>query len=587
MFLSKISEPRATVYARTPPIWTWLLAGACLCHAAAYAQPQPDVVAEKATDDIAKKRAERQRFQAQTLITAVPASWAFKVGDTPRIVWRDVQTIRELGLDPTLQVRWFNSQLAEQPAPNAPGRWLAWVEGHGPHATPFRRSLTFFALPQNLSGNYSPDLTISFPNFPGPDAPAIIREHQAEITRQLSSSILGRVLDSEDGAILLAGLYEAQPLGRPARSIESVLVENDAIHLALKRKLLGLESRSQPLDPPRRRTTAATVLREGTLAEAGMKADAKARIDAVCQAWAEDSREPFVTLVARHGVVVTHEVFGAALREKPVQRTDRFWVASITKTVTALLFSRFVDQGRVQWDDPLSVVFPDFPQNDPHVPTFRQCLNHTSGLAQAGDVGDIRQPHFENRLLNGIDANEPGTQYAYSGTGFEVAAKAMELLAGQTAVRLYHTGLFEPLGFVDIPLGNASSDGEFTAWELGVLAQWVCNEGSYGDREFISPRTFGQLLPQPLEVPDRGSVADEGLGLHWILLPKPGAPANSRKPEDLLLSPTSVGHGSASSCIFIIDPERELIITQVRRTGGIRNGEWREKMFQAIVESME
>ena len=149
-------------------------------------------------------------------------------------------------------------------------------------------------------------------------------------------------------------------------------------------------------------------------------------------------------------------------------------------------------------DDPVGRVFPDYPRDPTRVPTFRQCFTHTSGLSGHGDWGGVRNANFENVVLNGIDANRAGPTYEYSGNGFELAAKAMEVMTGKSAPHLYHDHLFGPLGMGDVPVGLASSGMRFTARELGVLAQWLANRGSYGDREFIRPATFETLLPEPL-----------------------------------------------------------------------------------------
>lgn len=536
--------------------------------------------------DLLRQQDERRQFQTQELITAQPDTWIFKPGEPPRIVWRDVETVRRLGGDSRLRIRWFNSALQESPSPNEPGRWLAWVEGTAPNGTPVRRGLTFYAVPTQIPTSYVPDLTITLPHFPGPNAPVVLREHQAELLRLANTVLPHAVMDSEMGAIVIAGLAEAKPLGRPARFVESATVLNDDYHLALKLRIQGLQQLVRALSPPRRRETPTTSLHEGTLADAGVSPDAKLKIDETCKAWADDSGEPFVTLVASRGVIVTHEAFGHDPSGQPISREYRCWVASITKTVTALLFSQFVDQRLIEWDDPLSAVFPDYPKSDRHVPTFRQCFNHTSGLAGHSDFGGMRNPHLENAILNGIDVNEPNVRYAYSGLGFEVAAKAMELMVGKSAVRIYDDHLFRPLGFGDVPIGNASSDGEFTAFELGVLAQWVANRGSYGQWEYITPQTFDQLLPQPLRVADHGFVEDEGLGLHWIRHLKPDAPPNSKHPEDLLFSPRSLGHGSFSGCIFFVDPDRQLVVTQVRKKSGPRNAEWSARFFHAIAAAV-
>ncbi|MBM3860003.1 MAG: beta-lactamase family protein [Verrucomicrobia bacterium] len=525
---------------------------------------------------------ERQQFQAQELIAAKPGGWIFKPGETPRIIWRDADEVRRLGFNGELRVRWFDANLKENAAPNQPGRWLAWIEGAAPNGTPFRRALTFYGLPNNFMGGYVPDLTASLPHFPGTNAPPVVREHQAELIRMATDVMQRAVLESEKGAILIAGLTEAKPLGRPARFIESCAVMNDDYHLALKLKMQGLEKQIRPLQPPRRRDPPAAALRSGSLREAGMSDDAKAKIDGVCREWAKDTGEPFVILVARNGVIVSHEAFGEDAAGKPVTRDYRCWVASITKTITGILFSRFLDQGLVGLDDSLSVVFPDYPKNNPRVPTFRQCFNHTSGLGGHGDFGGMRNPHFENVILNAIDVNEPGAKYAYSGAGFELAIKAMEILAGKSAVRLYDEYLFQPLGFGDVPIGNASSDGEFTAMELGVLAQWVANRGSYAEWEFIAPETFEKLMPEPVRVADRGYTEDEGIGIHWVHHLKPGAKRGAKRPEDLLFSPRTLGHGSFSGCMFVVDLDQQLVITQVRKQSALRSGEWSARFLQTI-----
>jgi len=520
-------------------------------------------------------------------MTARTGTWIFKPGDTPRIVWRDVEEVRRLECEARPRVRWFDAKLNECPVPNAPGRWLAWIEGTAPNGTPLRRALTFYGLPKELPSSYAPDLTVALPRFPGPKAPVALQEHQAEVIRLANDLLPRAAIDSEKGAILIAGLAEFKPLGRPARFVESAAVLNDDYHLALKLKLQGLQPRVRPLRPPRRREPPAPVLHEGSLAEAGMRPDAKTKIDALCRAWAKDTGEPFVTLVARRGVMVTHEAFGCEPGGEPISLDYRCWVASITKTVTAVLFSQFLDQGLIALDDPLSAVFPDYPKEDPHVPTFRQCFNHTSGLSGHGDFGGMRNPHLENVILNGIDVNQPNVKYAYSGLGFELAAKAMELVAGKSAVRLYDDHLFRPLGFGDVPIGNASADGEFTAMELGILAQWIANHGSYGPWEYIAPETFDRLLPEPLRVPDHGLVEDEGIGLHWIRHVKPGASRNSKRAEDLLFSPRTVGHGSFSGCVLVVDPEQQLVITQARRRSGPRSAEWSARFFQTIAATVE
>jgi CubicO group peptidase (beta-lactamase class C family) len=534
-------------------------------------------------DEILRQR--RQQFQAQEIIPSRFGGWVFQEGTpTPRLIWRDVDEVRRLGCDAALRVRWFDGDLTEAAEPNHAGRWMAWVDGQAPNGTPLRRAFTFYVFPQKIDDGQLPDLTVAFPNFPGKNPLPAWVEHRAEIEQAAEQSLTRGFIDSEQAAVLIAGLAEAKPLGRAARFIESAGILNDDCHLALKLKVLGLQDKVRPLAPPRVRSNLATVIRAGTPEQAGVPATAKAAIDSFCREWNEATGEPFVILVAKNGVIVTHEAFGVDANGQPINRDYRCWIASLTKTVTGLMFSRFVDQHLIDLDDRLSRAFPDYPRDDPQVPTFRQCLNHTAGLAGHGDFGGMRNPNLENIVLNGIDVNEPGKAHAYSGMGYELAAKAMELVAGQSAARLYHEHLFEPLGFGDVTLGNASSDGHFTAYEMAVLGQWMANRGSYGELEFISPATFERLLPEPLHV--SGAFEEYGVGIHWIRHRRPGAAADSRDPADLLFSPRTIGHGSFSGCILNVDLEQQLVIVQVRAKFADADNAWWARYFQTIAQAI-
>jgi hypothetical protein len=121
---------------------TWLLFAIILTGLLAervLAQPAPAQKAEElSTQEVEaeRKRQDRRQFQLQELITARSGTWIFKPGDTPRIVWRDVEEVERLGGDTRLRVRWFNVKLEEAPAPAEPGRWIAWIEGAAPNGTP-------------------------------------------------------------------------------------------------------------------------------------------------------------------------------------------------------------------------------------------------------------------------------------------------------------------------------------------------------------------------------------------------------------------------------------------------------------------
>lgn len=197
------------------------------------------------------KKQERRQFQLQELMLAKAGGWIFKPGETPEVLWRDIERVRRLGCVEPLKVRWFNAELEESPEPNASGRWLAWIEGIAPNGTPLRRLRTFYALPQQLPISSIPDLKVAFPHVSSPNVPAVVREHESEIVRLANNALVRTVMDNEEGAVLVAGLTEIESLGRPARYIESTTVRNDDVQLALKLKLQGVQDKVRSLRPPR------------------------------------------------------------------------------------------------------------------------------------------------------------------------------------------------------------------------------------------------------------------------------------------------------------------------------------------------
>jgi CubicO group peptidase (beta-lactamase class C family) len=529
------------------------------------------------TPSLEERRQERRQFQDQELTTARPLTRVFTPGEPPRIVWRDVDEVRRLGGAGKPRVRWFDADLNEVAVPNHPGRWAAWVEDRAPNGTPVRRLLAFYARPKDFLAYLPPSLPVA--PLPGPIPPEIWTQRREEIERFFGRLLLS-MNDTEAGAILLAGLTEPQAAASPDLTAQA---SHEEFQFRLKMKVQGLSGLARDLPPPRTAPRPAPVLRAGSPREARVATDAKERLDRVLEAWAADTNEPLVTLVARHGVIITHLAAGRDPQGHPIDLDYQAGVASITKTATALLFSRFLEAGFVQLDDSIGRVFPDYPADRTRVPSFRECLTHMSGFSGHGDWGGARNAHLDNLLLNGIDANRPGTAYTYSGTGFEAVALAMQVLSGRSFTQLYRQHLLEPLGMDHARIEDASAGAHFCALDLAKIAQWLVNRGSYGDHQFVSEQTFQQLLPEDLSHRYPGVTREvEGIGMHWMYDRKPGANAGSKAPEDLILSPQTLGHGSLSSCILRADLDNALVVVQIRRQAGPRFAEWQTRFLQTV-----
>ena len=74
----------------------------------------------------------------------------------------------------------------------------------------------------------------------------------------------------------------------------------------------------------------------------------------------------------------------------PVTQRTLFKIASNSKAMTAALLARLVQQGKLQWDDPVVKYLPEFAMHDAWVTahmTVNDLLVHNSGLPEGG--GDL------------------------------------------------------------------------------------------------------------------------------------------------------------------------------------------------------
>jgi CubicO group peptidase (beta-lactamase class C family) len=128
-----------------------------------------------------------------------------------------------------------------------------------------------------------------------------------------------------------------------------------------------------------------------------------------------------VTLVASKDKVLSLEAVGYAdlAANKPMRADCLFWIASMTKPVTATAVLMLQDEGKLSVDDPVAKYLPELANlktadGKPAKLTLRHLLTHTSGLAEATKeesqaarkLADL-VPHYAERPLR----FEPGSKW--------------------------------------------------------------------------------------------------------------------------------------------------------------------------------
>jgi D-alanyl-D-alanine carboxypeptidase len=156
---------------------------------------------------------------------------------------------------------------------------------------------------------------------------------------------------------------------------------------------------------------------------------------------------------------------------RPVPASGRFRVGSITKTFVATVVLQLVDEGRLRLDDTVDAWLPGVVP-DGHRITVRQLLNHTSGLYDFKRTLTMPPaPEFlENRwrtwtpdeqvrraVANPPSFEPPGSDYAYSNTGYTLLGQIIEEATGRSYAEEIERRIIRPLRLRDTSLPGTSA----------------------------------------------------------------------------------------------------------------------------------
>jgi CubicO group peptidase (beta-lactamase class C family) len=334
-----------------------------------------------------------------------------------------------------------------------------------------------------------------------------------------------------------------------------------------------------------------------------------------------------VTLVANKDRVLGLEAIGFAdiAANKPLRTDAVFWIASMSKPITATALMMLVDEGKVHLDDPVEKYLPEFKgqwliaeqdkehmvlRKPNHPPTVRQILSHTSGMPFRSA---LEEPKLDQSPLRDTARSyamtplqtEPGTKFQYSNAGINTAGRIIEVVSGMPYEEFLDKRLFGPLGMKDTtfwpnedqvarlaksytpnkdktdlvettisqlqyPLTDRKRQpmpggGLFsTASDVGRFCQMILNGGVYKEKRYLSEEAIKQMTSK-----QTGDALKETYGLGWST------------------GGGTFGHGGAMATNMTIDPKRGLItVWMVQHAGFPGNGDKSHGAFRKAAEEL-
>lgn len=234
--------------------------------------------------------------------------------------------------------------------------------------------------------------------------------------------------------------------------------------------------------------------------------------------------------IIQNGKLKQVKMFGNLPKHSPAPVNTLFNIASLTKPLTATTVLLLVSQGKWQMDEPLYHYWtdPDVANDERNKKlTTLHVLSHQSGL-----------PNWRGQEPDGklSFAFEPGTQWKYSGEGFEYLRQALEHKFKIPFERLVDSLLFKPLKMDDtryywdasvdssLYANRYHEDGSpfnletwYTANPSNLVLTTVSDYAKFGigvmSGSILSPLVYKEMTTNQAQLPD-----NKEWGLSWRLV---------------------------------------------------------------------
>ena len=176
--------------------------------------------------------------------------------------------------------------------------------------------------------------------------------------------------------------------------------------------------------------------------------------------------------VWKGGKPIATGALGEAAPGVPATKADHFRIGNVTESMTITLLMQLVDRGKISLDDPISKWFPgvcDESNCDADDITVEMLAYSTSGLVHYPGVAAFNAALYANPfrrwtmpelLAYGLDEDvefTPGTNFAFSDTGFLLIARLLQRVTGKPVAELARKRLFDKLGMDETILRSNSS----------------------------------------------------------------------------------------------------------------------------------
>ncbi len=204
-------------------------------------------------------------------------------------------------------------------------------------------------------------------------------------------------------------------------------------------------------------------------------------------------------LVAKNGQIIFEHYGGFANRKEKTEITEDtpLHLASVSKVLTAAVILKLVDRGKLDLDQKVNTILPEFPYEDISI---KMLLNHRSGLPNYAYFSDDRAIWDRSMMTNQDVLNllaehkfalyfKPDKKFGYCNTNYTMLALVIEKLTGMNYRQAMKKVIFEPLGMKNTFVFDYEKDKATASLSYkgnGVLYDYDFLDNIYGDKNIYS-----------------------------------------------------------------------------------------------------
>jgi CubicO group peptidase (beta-lactamase class C family) len=189
-------------------------------------------------------------------------------------------------------------------------------------------------------------------------------------------------------------------------------------------------------------------------------------IDSIMTKFYKPTDPGAVLLIAKHGVPILRKAYGMANLQLsfPNKPEYVFRIGSMTKQFTAVCMLKLAQEGKLNLQDDIKKYLPGYNSHGRYI-SIENLLTHTSGIIDAQNKPDFvkkmraAQSHDDlmQSFMNDSLLFEPGTDWHYSNSNYELAGFIIEKVSGIHLKDYMRENIFQPLEMTHTYVDNEDS----------------------------------------------------------------------------------------------------------------------------------